>query len=73
MKMKMPARKWLPLAAAACVCCALNLAAQTPPTITTQPLSQTNLAGTTVAFTVAVSVPLPPRGMVSVGVLSVPL
>lgn len=26
-----------------------------------------------VAFTVAVSVPLPPRGMVSVGVLSVPL
>jgi sugar lactone lactonase YvrE len=50
MKMKKSVQKWLPLAAAACVCCALRLPAQTPPTITTQPLSQTNLAGTTVTF-----------------------
>jgi len=55
MKMKMSVRKWLALAAAACVCCALNLAAQTPPTITTQPASQTNAMGTSVTLSVAVS------------------
>ena len=55
MKTKKSARKWLPLATAACLCCALSLPAQTPPTITTQPISQTNLAGSTVTFTVAVS------------------
>jgi hypothetical protein len=55
MKTKKSALKWLPLAAAACVCCALTLPAQTPPTITTQPLSQTNPVGTNITFTVAVS------------------
>jgi len=40
--------------AGALVCCALQLHAQTAPTITTQPASQTNLAGSNVTFTVAV-------------------
>jgi hypothetical protein len=55
MKAKVPVSKWLPLVAAAVLCCALNLPAQTAPTITTQPASQTNLAGTTATFAVAVT------------------
>ncbi len=55
MKMNLPVWKWLPLVAGAMLGCALNLPAQTLPTITTQPASQTNLAGTSVTFTVAVS------------------
>ena len=46
-----------PLALLTCalVCCALNLQAQSPPTITTQPVSQTNLTGSSVTFSVAVA------------------
>ena len=36
-----------------------NASAQTPPTITNQPISQANLAGATVTFTVGVSGPGP--------------
>ena len=45
----------LVLVASALVWSALNLHAQTAPTITTQPVSQTNLVGTTASFSVAVS------------------
>jgi hypothetical protein len=55
MKTKMAARNWFPLAAAACACCALNLPAQTTPSITTQPNNQTVLAGSNVTFSVAVA------------------
>ena len=47
--------KMLLIVATALVWCALNLHAQTAPTITTQPVSQTNLPGTTVSFSVAVN------------------
>ena len=53
--MKMSVLKWLPLAAAAWICCALHLPAQTAPTITTQPASQTNAMGTSATLSVAVS------------------
>ncbi len=43
------------LFAGALICCALNLPAQTAPTITTQPASQTVLAGANVTFSVAVA------------------
>jgi len=55
MKMKKPELKRLSLAASVWVWCAMNLPAQTPPTITTQPASQTNLVGANVTFGVAVS------------------
>ena len=55
MKTKKPARNWLPLVASALLCCALNLRAQTPPTITAQPTNQTVLAGSNATFTVAVA------------------
>jgi sugar lactone lactonase YvrE len=55
MKAKVPVLKWLPVVAAAVLGCASNLPAQIAPAITTQPTSQTNLAGTTATFTVAVS------------------
>ena len=42
--------KHLVLVASAVVWCALNLHAQSGPTITTQPASQTNLAGTSLDF-----------------------
>src|ERR1017187_7195701 len=45
----------LVLVASALVWSALNLHAQTAPTITTQPVSQTNLVGTTASFSVAVA------------------
>jgi sugar lactone lactonase YvrE len=47
--------KPLILVASAMVWCGLNLHAQTGPTITNQPASQTNLPGTTVSFSVAVT------------------
>jgi sugar lactone lactonase YvrE len=55
MKTKKPVLKRLSLAASALLCCALHLPAQTAPTITTQPASQTHLAGANVTFSVAVS------------------
>jgi sugar lactone lactonase YvrE len=55
MKMNLSLWKCLPWVAGALLGCALNLPAQTPPTITTQPASQTNVAGTNVTFTVAVA------------------
>ena len=55
MKTKNAAPKRLSLAASALICCALNLPAQTAPTITTQPTNQTVVAGSNVTFTVAVS------------------
>ena len=53
--MRNPVLKRLSLVAGALMCCALNLPAQTAPTITTQPANQTNLAGANVTFSVAVS------------------
>ena len=55
MKAKTSLLKSLGLAVVVLMCCALTLPAQTPPTITTQPASQTNLPGTDVTFIVAVS------------------
>jgi len=55
MKTKNAAPKRLSLAASALICCALNLPAQTAPTITTQPTNQMLLAGSNATFTVAVS------------------
>lgn len=55
MKAKTSVLKSFCLAASVIIWCALNLPAQTPPAITAQPTSQTNLAGTNVTFTVAVS------------------
>ena len=55
MNAKMVPPKTLALIAAALYLCAAPVQAQTPPTITTQPASQTNLAGTTVSFSVAVT------------------
>jgi sugar lactone lactonase YvrE len=55
MKTKNLVLKRLTLAASALLCCALNLPAQTAPTITTQPASQTNLVGLNVTFSVAVA------------------
>jgi hypothetical protein len=52
MKMKKPSLKPLVLAAGTLVWCALNLHAQTAPTIATQPASQTNLVGTAMSFSV---------------------
>jgi sugar lactone lactonase YvrE len=49
-KTKKPVLRTLAAVTSALVCCALNLHAQ--PTITTQPASQTNLAGTDVSFSV---------------------
>ena len=51
---KGPMLKRLVLAAVASAWCAANLHAQTAPTITNQPASQTNLAGSKVVFSVAV-------------------
>jgi sugar lactone lactonase YvrE len=55
MKTKKPVLKPFALVASVLFYCALRLPAQTPPTITTQPASQTVLPGTNVTFTVAVS------------------
>jgi hypothetical protein len=55
MKRKMSALKWLALIAGACICCALKLPAQNAPSITTQPASQTKLAGSTVTFSPALA------------------
>ncbi len=55
MKAKTSVLKSFCLAASVIIWCALNLPAQTPPAISRQPTSQTNLAGTNVTFTVAVS------------------
>jgi sugar lactone lactonase YvrE len=55
MKMKKPDLKRLGLVASTLVCCALNLPAQTPPAITAQPASQTNLPGANITFIVGVS------------------
>jgi streptogramin lyase len=55
MKTKKPMRKPFVLIASAWVCCALNLHGQGAPTITNQPVSQTNLAGANVTFSVEVS------------------
>jgi sugar lactone lactonase YvrE len=55
MKARISVLKSLRLAVGVLICCAPNLPAQTPPAITTQPASQTNLPGTNVTFTVAVS------------------
>jgi len=55
MKTKKPVLKRLILAAGVLLCCALNLPAQTAPTITTQPTNQTVLGGANVTFTVAVA------------------
>jgi hypothetical protein len=55
MQTKRPALMPLISAATALLCCALPLSGQTPPTITTQPTSQTNLAGSNVTFSVAVA------------------
>jgi hypothetical protein len=54
MKTKKTVVRWLGLVGSVLVCCGLNLDAQTAPTITAQPVSQTNLAGSNVTFTVAV-------------------
>jgi trimeric autotransporter adhesin len=54
MKANEPGLKWLALVTGALVWCAVNLHGQSGPTITTQPASQTNLAGTSVAFSVEV-------------------
>ena len=53
MKTKKPVWRKLGLAVSAWVCCALNLPAQTAPTITTQPTNQTVLAGSNVTFSLA--------------------
>jgi streptogramin lyase len=55
MKTKMTVLRPLVLAATAMLWRAVSLPAQTPPAITTQPASQTNLAGSSVTFSVAVS------------------
>jgi sugar lactone lactonase YvrE len=55
MKTKRIPPNWPVWLAAALLGCALRLPAQTAPIITTQPAGQTNLAGTTASFTVAVS------------------
>ena len=55
MKMNNSVLKRLSLVAVAVVGFASNLPAQTPPSITTQPASQTNLVGSNVTFSVAVS------------------
>jgi sugar lactone lactonase YvrE len=55
MKMKKPLLKQLSLVASVLLYCAPNLPAQTAPTITNQPASQTNLVGSNVTFSVAVS------------------
>jgi hypothetical protein len=47
MKTPKPVFKQLAWIASALLGCTLTLPAQSPPTITTQPASQTNLAGTT--------------------------
>ncbi len=52
MKMKKPLLKPLVVIASILFWCAWNLPAQTAPTITTQPASQTNQVGTTVSFSV---------------------
>ena len=55
MKTKEPVLKLLALLASAMICCALNIPAQTAPTITTQPANQTVQAGTNATFTLAVA------------------
>ena len=55
MKTKKPVLKRLGLAAGAWVWCALNLPAQTAPTIATQPANQTVLAGSNAMFSVGVN------------------
>ena len=52
MKTINPLLKAFALIASALIGCTLNLHAQSPPTMTTQPSSQTNLVGTGVNFTV---------------------
>jgi hypothetical protein len=55
MKMIKPVLKPLALVASTLICYALNLHAQSAPTITTQPVSQTVVNGTNVTFSVQVS------------------
>jgi len=55
MKRKKPVMKPLALVASAMICCALRLPAQPAPAITTQPASQTVLAGSNATFSVAVT------------------
>ena len=55
MKAKISASKSLSFAAGAWVCCALNLPAQTPPTIATQLTNQTVFGGTNMSFSVTVA------------------
>ncbi|MGD1086550.1 MAG: hypothetical protein ABSA47_17575, partial [Verrucomicrobiota bacterium] len=55
MKSKRSVAKAFALAASALVWCALSLHAQSAPTITTQPVSQTNLVGSNVTFSVVVT------------------
>jgi len=59
MKTKRPLLNLPGLLAGVLLACALRLPAQSPPVITTQPVGQTNLPGTTATFTVAVSGPGP--------------
>src|ERR1035441_1125854 len=54
LRTKSPVLEPLAMVTGALVWCAVNLHAQSPPIITTQPASQTNLLGTTVAFSIAV-------------------
>ena len=54
MRANEPALKRLALVTSALVWCAVNVHAQSGPTITNQPASQTNLAGTSVTFSVTV-------------------
>src|ERR1017187_287267 len=55
MKTNKPMLKRLGVVASALAWCAVNLHGQSAPTITTQPLSQTNLVGSNVTFSVTVS------------------
>src|SRR5665213_1801899 len=50
--MKKPVLRTLAAVTSALVCCGVKLHAQNAPTITNQPASQTNLAGTDVSFSV---------------------
>jgi len=59
MKTKRPLFNLPGLLAGVLLACTLRLPAQSPPVITTQPAGQTNLAGTTANFNVAVSGPGP--------------
>src|ERR1700723_3505206 len=59
MKINIALLKPLALVTGALVLCALDLSAQPTPTITTQPISQTNLAGTNVVLSIGVAGPGP--------------